>query len=82
MELYDLSVPLLWEDKKFIRRILNGQPDWIWEAAIRDYVLVWESASQAEASEAKKDNAGRRAANTFLRETVWPTLYANINSAA
>lgn len=78
----DLGLALLPEDRRFIEKILAGQPPQIIDAALEDYKKVWQSACDAEPHEHKKDNKGRRAANTFLREIVWPSICAHTNRAA
>lgn len=82
MDLNSVELPLLFEDKRFINQVLVGQPEWIWQAAMRDYKAAWIEAANSAPCEIKRDNIGRRAANTFLRETIWPSLSENTNSAA
>lgn len=78
----ELGLNLLWEDKRFIEKCLAGQSEWLTREALKDYKLVWLEAANKEPAEHKKDNAGRRAANTFLREIICPSLSDNISSAA
>lgn len=77
-----LDLNLLPEDRRFIEKILAGQPAWIVEAALKDYEITWRAAADNEPAPHKKDNAGRRAANTFFREIVWPSLLDNTSNAA
>lgn len=80
--LKELDLSLLPEDKRFVSRILKSQPEWIIKAALQDYKNTWIEAESFEPIEHKKDNAGRRAANIFLRTVIWPSLYDSIKSAA
>lgn len=75
-------LPLLSDDRRYIRRLLAGQPPHIVAAALQDYELTWLAASEAEPVEHKQNNTGRRAANDFLRVVVWPTVSVRISNAA
>lgn len=77
-----MGLPLLYEDKRFLHDHLKLQPESIVEAALEDYKHIWLEAAEAEPVEHKKSNAGRRAANTFMRTIVWPSLCATISNAA
>lgn len=72
--LLEMDLPMLHEDRRFVHQILRAQQEWIIQAALEDYKLVWEEASELEPIPHKKDNAGRRAANVFLRTVIWPSL--------
>lgn len=70
----ELDLPLLREDKTFLEGILKYQPRLIVSAALEDYEKTWRKASQEEPTAHKKNNAGRRAANIFLREVIEPAI--------
>lgn len=72
MGIADLA--LLREDKRFIDKVLDGQPQEIWQMAMADYEKAWIEAAGKEPVCHKKANAGRRAANTFLRTVIGPSL--------
>jgi hypothetical protein len=56
---------LLREDWQFIERRARGRHR---EALLRGYAEHWRAAAAAEPMEFRKANAGRRAANAWLRE--------------
>ncbi|WP_231371006.1 hypothetical protein [Thioalkalivibrio sp. ALJ16] len=62
------GLPLLREDRFFIERCLVGRTDR--HEMLAGYRREWLAAADAEASEIKRDNAGRRAANAWLREAT------------
>lgn len=82
LRLNKTGLELLREDRAFLIDILKHQRTAIQNAALDDYRLVWLKAADAEPVEHKKNNAGRRAANTFMRTVVWPSLSATTNRAA
>ena len=64
------SIPLLTEDRQWLRDLLkDGEPQ-IVRALVEQYRERWRAASGAEAVEHKRDNAGRRAGNTWIREEI------------
>lgn len=74
MDKFGLGLPLLREDIKFIETALRGQHPDIVNAALEDYALVWRKAAAVEPVEHIRANAGRRAANTFLRVVICPSF--------
>lgn len=62
-----LPVPLLREDKFFICSIIQGSDYKTRTSTLEQYVETWEEARDAEPNPIKKENAGRRAANSYLR---------------
>lgn len=60
------GLPLLREDRQFLdaRTRYHRNPDDL----LRDYARVWREAADAEPVEIRKANAGRFAANSWLRE--------------
>lgn len=54
------------DDMKFIGRTLSGIPVRFHRALMECYRRAWEDAQEAETCFIKKENAGRRAANSFL----------------
>lgn len=59
------GLPLLREDRQFIERRTHGRHR---EALLREYAGRWNGAADAESMEFRKANAGRFAANSWLRE--------------
>ena len=58
---------LLPDDKVYIRQQLEPVPKPQRIAVYRQYCAVWQSAAAAEPNEIQRDNAGRRAANIWIR---------------
>ena len=73
-----MGVNLLADDLAFIRRHLPMTTA-EHNTTVRGYVRRWHEAMDAEPQKHKKDNAGRRAANTWLRNKTTNTA-AQINS--
>ncbi|MCB1806394.1 MAG: hypothetical protein KDJ99_14970, partial [Candidatus Competibacteraceae bacterium] len=59
---------LLLDDKRYIRQQLEPVPAGQRIVIYREYCRVWQAAAAAEPNEIQRDNAGRRAANIWLRE--------------
>ncbi len=64
----DLPLPLLPEDKRFIDGTLAYRPTTSSNQLMTSYLSVWIQVAATEPQEQKKENAGRRAANAWLRE--------------
>jgi hypothetical protein len=60
------GLPLLHEDRQFIRARTQGRPNR--DALLKDYARQWREAAAAEPVPHKRDNVGRRAANLWLME--------------
>lgn len=60
------GLPLLREDWPFIERRTQGRRDR--ESLLVEYARRWKEAAEAEPLESRKANAGRFAANAWLRE--------------
>ena len=62
------GVAILFEDQKFFKRmvqeLVRSAQAYVW----RQYKVVWLAAMEGEPDGIKKQNAGRRAANKWLRE--------------
>lgn len=56
------------DDRDFVIRKLQGISGYQRLAIVTDYVLTWQEAAKDEPIEFRKQNSGRRAANTWLRE--------------
>lgn len=67
-------LPLLPDDRKFIDKLIGKESEEIIFMALEDYEVIWIEAAAQEPVEHKKANVGRRAANTFLRTVVKPSL--------
>lgn len=61
------DLPLMREDRMFVARCTVGRADQ--HDLLTEYRRRWLAAAEAEASEIKSENAGRRAANAWLRES-------------
>lgn len=55
------------KDWEFIQRTLHGIPARLYPALFCAYLASWRHVAMIEPVEHKKDNAGRRAANTIIR---------------
>jgi hypothetical protein len=64
------DLALLREDHDFIKTKLMRLPRAQWPELIRQYREAWATASINHMAGISADNAGRRAANTWLRELV------------
>lgn len=64
------GLPLLREDRLFINARLHKLPAAMADEVMKDYRAVWIDAALQADNLASRDNAGRRAANTWLREFV------------
>ena len=58
---------LLPDDKAYLKQQLEPVPKPQRIAVYRQYCEVWQSAAAAEPNEIRRDNAGRRAANIWIR---------------
>lgn len=58
---------LLPDDKAYLKQQLEPVPKPQRVAVYRQYCEVWQSAAAAEPNEIQRDNAGRRAANIWIR---------------
>ncbi|MCB1714640.1 MAG: hypothetical protein KDK05_05840 [Candidatus Competibacteraceae bacterium] len=58
---------LLPDDKAYLKQQLEPVPKPQRIAVYRQYCEVWQSAAAAEPNEIQRDNAGRRAANIWIR---------------
>lgn len=67
-------LPLVFDDRKFVEDMIGNESEQIIAMALEGYAAVWDEASAKEAKRHRKDNAGRFAANTFLREVIKPSL--------
>lgn len=67
-------LPLVFDDRKFIESLIGDESQKIIAMALEDYAVVWRTASDNETRMHRKDNAGRFAANSFLREVIKPAL--------
>ena len=63
------ELPLTKEDQRYIAYCLNEGGVVDAEPVLAAYASCWASAAE-EAPDRMRDNAGRRAANTFLREAL------------
>lgn len=82
LKLNALGLGMLTGDKWFLFENLKSCDPAILSAALEDYKKVWLQAEEAEPVEHMKQNAGRRAANTFIREVVCPSLCETTKHAA
>lgn len=62
------GLPLLREDRAYIERQLARLPDRDRHGLLMEYRSRWLVAADADPSEVRRDNAGRHAANTWIRE--------------
>ena len=60
------GLPLMREDRMFVARCTVGRADQ--HGLLTEYRARWLAAAEAEGNEIRRDNAGRRAANAWLRE--------------
>ena len=61
-----MELPLLSEDRTFIQQRLKKVPFNIRPHIMANYATIWKEAADSESDINKKDNAGRRAANSYL----------------
>lgn len=64
------ELPLTRDDVEFLRGLLTGGEPEIQKALLWNYWTTWRMAENAEPVVQKKDNAGRRAANEWIRMEV------------
>ncbi|MBM97436.1 MAG: hypothetical protein CMI09_16475 [Oceanospirillaceae bacterium] len=64
----DLPLPLLPEDAHFINGTLAYRPTTSAHQLLNHYLREWMWAAASEPLEQKKENAGRKAANAWLRD--------------
>ena len=62
------GLPLLRDDCQYVAKAIARAHKKDAITFLEHYRRQWEQASQAEPNEIKRDNAGRRQANTWLRE--------------
>ncbi len=55
------------DDWQFVRSLIHHAPDNVIPALLRAYLATWRHAAMNEHKEHRKDNAGRKAANSRLR---------------
>lgn len=72
VEFSSQGVFLLADDLAYLRWHLPREPA-ARNAAVTEYVRLWHEAMNREPVEYRKDNAGRRAANTWLRSQSQPS---------
>lgn len=63
------ELPLTKEDQRFILRCLREGGVVDYQPVLAAYQLCWNNAAES-ATIPQRDNVGRRAANTFLREAL------------
>lgn len=63
-----LPLPLLPGDVAYVNGTLAHRPETSVHQLLCGYIEVWIRAAATEPQDQKKENAGRRAANTWLRE--------------
>ena len=63
------GVPLLHDDWVFVNARTTGRPNR--QGVLAEYARRWREASDKEPAPHKKDNQGRFAANSWLRELTW-----------
>ena len=64
------NIELLNDDKKWLKKICNGVPSLKLLHLLEQYIVHWLSSMDSEAIPYKKQNVGRFAANSFLREML------------
>jgi len=64
------NIHLLRDDIKFIRECINKMPYNERKAIMRGYIANWLQGYSYEENALHKENAGRRMANSWLRERV------------
>jgi hypothetical protein len=64
------DLPLLPDDKKFLSDLLHGKTEAEKSNLLVEYHRQWNVASTAEELAHRRDNAGRRAANTWIRRNT------------
>lgn len=64
------GLPLNRDDWKYIDRLLLGRGSQVKLTVLEQYRSEWEAASHAEPLPHRKDNAGRFAANVWLRISI------------
>jgi len=78
------GLELLWDDEKWLEQTCAGVPKPDLEITLKRYIEIWLTSMIEEPMDHKKQNAGRFAANTFLREFMEKTHkedYAQIQDA-
>ena len=64
-QLQDLAI--IYDDRQFIERLVAGKPPEDITELLSEYRIYWMKAADAEPRHHCKENAGRFAANTWLR---------------
>jgi hypothetical protein len=72
-------LPLLSADRNYIRDKLGGRPSMERADLLAGYRMAWEEGARGQ-PEARRDNAGRAAANTWLRQIVEGRLAAEAHN--
>jgi hypothetical protein len=62
------SLPLNKDDEQYLVVLLRGIEDFAQAGLLHRYALAWKAAHDAEPASHRKENAGRRAANTIIRQ--------------
>ena len=66
--LVESGLELIKEDRLFIRRLLGSKM--FWRVSLGEYKAIWLAAMDAVTQPHKQQNAGRRAANSWLRKSA------------
>ena len=64
------------DDRRYVEVIIDGFPRPARRALLWGYAWAWEEGEAAEPSLAKRENAGRRAANIWIREEALDLRHA------
>ena len=64
------------DDKRYVKIIVDGFPGPVRGALMRGWAQAWEAGEAAEPAPVKRENAGRRAANTWIREEALALRFA------
>jgi hypothetical protein len=61
---------ILWDDYKFIERMINNLPEIEQRSLMREYLMQWAAGLVGHNNAAQNQNLGRYRANVYLREYV------------
>ena len=64
------------DDKRYVKIIVDGFPLDVRRALLWGYVTAWEDAEAKEPVPHRRDNAGRRAANEWIRQEALALRFA------
>ena len=64
------------DDRRYVEMIIDGFPRPARRALLWGYAWAWEEGEAAEPSLVKRENAGRRAANIWIREEALDLRHA------